>query len=108
MSRRSMINLGLVLATIAIFVVALVVGLSQGEFVGTDSAATDEITASDPSYTPWFTGFWSQPGGEVESGLFALQAALGAGVLGFVLGSYRSKRRAEAAGPQAPAAPTER
>ena len=31
--------------------------------------------------------------GEVESGLFALQAALGAGALGFVLGTMRERRR---------------
>ena len=96
-------NLALVAAVVAVFVVALGLGLSRGEFVGTDAAATDQIAISDPGYTPWFEGFWSQPGGEVESGLFALQAAIGAGVLGFVLGSYRAKHRA--ARPAAPEPP---
>ena len=32
-------------------------------------------------------------GGEVESGLFALQAAIGAGILGFVLGTFRERRK---------------
>lgn len=94
MSKRSMINLGLIVATAVLFVVVLKVGLSRGEFVGTDAAANDQIATSDPGYEPWFEGFWTQPGGEVESGLFALQAALGAGVLGFVLGTYRARHKA--------------
>lgn len=94
MSKRSMINLGLVVATVLLFVITLKIGLSRGEFVGTDSAANDQIAKSAPDYKPWFEGFWTQPGGEVESGLFALQAALGAGLLGFVLGTYRERRKA--------------
>lgn len=93
MSRRSLTNLGLVVATVALFIVTLKIGLSRGDFIGTDSAATDQIVTSDPGYEPWFEGFWTQPGGEVESGLFALQAALGAGLLGFALGTYRSRNR---------------
>ena len=36
---------------------------------------------------------------EVESGLFALQAALGGGVLGYALGRLRSRRTTPAAPP---------
>ena len=90
--RRVTINLLLVLGAVAVLVVALGVGLSRGEFGGTDATATEEITAIDGDYEPWFEPFWTQPGGEVESGLFALQAAIGAGILGFALGAYRERR----------------
>lgn len=99
MRRTTTVNLMLALAAVAVFIVALMIGTSNGEFVGTDSKANDEIAQSDPTYEPWFKPFWTQPGGEVESGLFALQAALGAGVLGFALGSFRERRRHPAAAP---------
>lgn len=95
--RSRTVNLLLVLAAAAVFGVALMIGTSHGDFVGTDSQANDEITQSDPGYEPWFSRSWTQPGGEVESGLFALQAALGAGVLGFALGSLRERRRSSVA-----------
>lgn len=91
--RRSTVNILLILATIAIFIVALAIGLDKGEFGGTDASATDEIAKVDADYEAWFEPIWTQPGGEVESGLFALQAAVGAGILGFVLGTYRERRK---------------
>lgn len=95
--RRAIINLSLLAAAVAIFVVALLLGGQRGDFGGTDASATGSIEAIDPGYRPWFQPLWQQPGGEVESGLFALQAALGAGVVGFALGSFRERRRARAA-----------
>jgi len=92
--RTTLTNLLLVAAAVAVFALTLAIGTSRGDFTGTDAAATDEIAAVDPDYEPWFTPLWTQPGGEVESGLFALQAGLGAGVLGFALGSLRERRRA--------------
>ena len=37
-------------------------------------------------YEPWFEPILEPASGEIESLLFALQAAIGAGVVGFVLG----------------------
>ncbi len=111
--RTAMTILWLLLAVVALFAITLSLGSSRGEFGGTDATATDEIAAVAPDYEPWFEPFWTQPGGEVESGLFALQAAIGAGILGFVLGSYRERRAGEraatagaAAGPRPDAATT--
>ena len=95
--RKALVDLALLVAAVAIFVLALTIGGHRGDFGGTDSSATASIEAVDPGYRPWFKPLWTQPGGEVESGLFALQAALGAGVVGFALGSFRERRRARAA-----------
>ena len=38
---------------------------------------------------------WEPPSGEIESLLFALQAAIGAGIIGYFLGYYRAKSRYE-------------
>ncbi|HHE31490.1 MAG TPA: energy-coupling factor ABC transporter substrate-binding protein [Chlorobaculum parvum] len=65
--------------------------LKHAEFGGSDDQAEQAITQLHPEYKPWFAPFWEPPGGEVESLLFALQAALGAGVLGYGLGFLRGK-----------------
>ncbi|MFQ9918367.1 MAG: energy-coupling factor ABC transporter substrate-binding protein [Flavonifractor plautii] len=47
--------------------------------------------SSNPDYEPWFEPILEPASGEVESLLFALQAAIGAGVVGFVLGRITKK-----------------
>ena len=58
----------------------------DAEFGGADGMAGELIEESDPDYEPWFQPIFEPASGEVESLLFALQAAIGAGVVGFVLG----------------------
>ena len=48
----------------------------------------------NPDYKPWFSPLVGELPPEVESGLFALQAALGAGFLGYALGTYRGRNKA--------------
>jgi cobalt/nickel transport protein len=40
-------------------------------------------------YKPWFSSIWEPPSGEIESLLFALKAALGAGFIGYYIGYVR-------------------
>jgi cobalt/nickel transport protein len=64
----------------------------QGSFAGSDGQAAKLIAESHADYTPWRGPLWKPPSSEIESLLFGLQAALGAGLLGYCLGFYRARR----------------
>jgi cobalt/nickel transport protein len=94
------LNLSLLLLAAAIAILPLLLPVTRGleePFAGTDGQAQAAITAAHPDYEPWFQPLWEPPSGEIESLLFALQAALGAGLLGYYLGLRRgqSQRRNE-------------
>jgi cobalt/nickel transport protein len=82
----------LLLAAVAIVTAPLVIPGIKGEFKGSDDQATEAIAAAKPDFKPWFAPVWQPPSNEIQSLLFALQAALGAGVLGYVIGRRRSGR----------------
>ena len=63
------------------------------EFGGADGAAGEAVLALDPDYEPWAESPIQLPGGETESLLFCLQAALGAGVLGFGFGFLAGRKK---------------
>lgn len=86
---------------VAMFVLSMVLGgrhTAEGEegFAGTDDAAAQ--AAEKAGAKPWIQPIFEPNSGEVESGLFALQAALGAGIVGYGLGRMagRKKGREEA------------
>lgn len=84
-------NLLLILAVLVIATVPLIL-LPNAEFGGADGQAEEAITEIDPDYQPWVESLLEPASGEIESLLFALQAAIGAGVVGFVLGRVTSKK----------------
>ncbi|QNP61927.1 energy-coupling factor ABC transporter substrate-binding protein [Streptomyces genisteinicus] len=99
MSRNAKINTLLVLIVVALAVLPLALGLGDHKeepFAGADAQAETAITELEPDYEPWFSPLYEPPSGEVESALFALQAALGAGVLAYYFGLHRGRRQAEA------------
>ena len=64
----------------------------DAEFGGADGMAGELIEESDPDYEPWFQPIFEPASGEVESLLFALQAAIGSGIVCFVLGRVTAKK----------------
>ena len=89
-------NLILILLVIAIAVFPLI-WKAGAEFGGADDQVKDVVAEINPEYQPWFEAIWSPPSSEVESFLFALQAALGAGVIGYWIGFQRGRRSTRAA-----------
>jgi cobalt/nickel transport protein len=62
-------------------------------FSGSDDQAKNMIGVIAPEYKPWFKPLMEPPSGEVASMLFSLQAALGAGFIGYYLGSAVTRAR---------------
>ena len=71
----------------------------EGKFSGTDDQAGKVITQIQPGYKPWFRSIWTPPSNEAASLLFALQAALGAGVLGYYFGLMRGRSQGRKGSP---------
>lgn len=80
----------LLLLTVALIIVPLVLN-SGAEYGGSDGEAESLITEIHPTYEPWFNSFYEPPSGEIESLLFSTQAALGAGFIGYYLGSRKRR-----------------
>ncbi len=82
-------------AVIALLViVTLAYGAGQGyEFGGADDGAEGVVEEVDPGYESWWSGIFGdyELPGETESLLFALQAAIGAIIIGFFIGRVTKK-----------------
>jgi cobalt transport protein len=64
---------------------------TRGTFAGSDDQAEEAVKTLDPAYVPWMKSVWKPPSEEVATMLFTLQAAIGAGVFGYVLGYLRCR-----------------
>ncbi len=83
----------LILSIIVIVLAVLpLITLKNAELAGADGLAETAITEINPDYEPWFSSLYEPASGEIESLLFAVQAALGAGVAGFILGRITAKK----------------
>lgn len=65
----------------------------DAEFGGSDGQAEEAIGEIAPKYEPWFHSIWEPPSGEIESLLFSLQAAVGAIIIGYVIGFGRARKK---------------
>lgn len=92
MNKRSKIVILLLIICAFIAVVPLAI-LKDTEFGGADGAAEELITQISPDYEPWIDNILEPPGGETESLLFCLQAAIGASILGFGFGYFIARKK---------------
>lgn len=81
-------NIILLIITVVLIVTPLILN-KNAEYGGADGEAEDLIGVVAPDYEPWFSSIYEPPSGEIESLLFSLQAALGAGVICYYLGYKR-------------------
>lgn len=94
MNKRENLILVLLVALIASFPL---IWHADAAFGGADDKVKDVVAEINPDYKPWATAWWKPPSAEVESFLFALQAALGAGFVGYWIGFQRGRRSGKAA-----------
>ena len=84
----------IILVVMVVLLAAFPLMMQSGDFAGSDDKAKDMISEVNPDYQPWFKSFWEPPSSEIESFLFALQAAIGAGFIGYFFGRYQGRRLA--------------
>ncbi len=72
--------------------------MSDAEFAGSDtigSSKVAEITGrSEEEFQPLIWQ-WAPPSGEIEAGIFALQAAIGGIMVGWVFGYWKGQKKRE-------------
>ncbi|MBS4025822.1 MAG: energy-coupling factor ABC transporter substrate-binding protein [Clostridia bacterium] len=89
LKRNSLLLMGCVI----FLAIAPLLMLNNADFGGADEAAKAAILEISPDYEPWFDFIWEPPSGEIESLLFALQAAIGTGFIGYYIWMRRQKAR---------------
>ena len=62
-------------------------------FKGSDDQASIAIKELAPGYKPWFKSIYNSPSPEIDTLLFALQAAIGAGFIGYYVGYSRGRAK---------------
>ena len=87
----------IVLALLPLWIVERPAAGPDGEavaiFGGSDDQAKNLIGQINPEYQPWFESLSEPASGEIASMLFALQAAIGAGFIGYYIGVGRTRER---------------
>ncbi|EGW41556.1 energy-coupling factor ABC transporter substrate-binding protein [Desulfosporosinus sp. OT] len=85
---------GLLLVIVAVLAFAPLFMTRGAQFAGADDQAEQAISSLNANYKPWFKPLWQPPSAEVESFLFALQAAIGSGFVFYYLGYSKGKSTA--------------
>ena len=94
MKLSKMAKTNIVLVTLAILLIIFPLVMNpNAEYGGADGEAEALITEIAPDYEPWFESFYEPPSGEIESLLFSVQAALGAGIIFYYLGYKKGQRK---------------
>lgn len=89
MKKSTRIVLGILVALLAILPLYL---NKDAEFGGADGQAEEIVLEMNDTFEPLLEPLFEPASGEIESVLFALQAAAGAGVIFYYLGYQKGKR----------------
>lgn len=93
MSKNKIVTILVLLLVCVVIAVFPLMTITDSEFGGADGQAEEAIALVNPSYQPWAESPLEVPGGETESLLFCLQAAIGAGVVGFGFGYLVARKK---------------
>lgn len=91
--KKNVILVVCLLLACALIVCIPLLTIHDSEFGGADGQAEEAISTIDPDYEPWASSILEPPGGETESLLFALQAAVGSGIIFFAFGYLVARKK---------------
>ena len=86
-SNNGKLTVILLLLVLAIIIIPQITQ-KGAEFGGADGEAEAAIGEINPDYEPWFSSFYEPASGELES-----LAALGAGIVGYYIGTTKTKKK---------------
>lgn len=90
------ININLVLLLLVVILIVSPFILNRdAAYEGSDGEAEAAISELNPDYEPWFTPVYEPKSGEIESLLFTLQGCIGTGIIAYVIGVQRGRRKRE-------------
>lgn len=91
------LSTGLIISGIIAIIILIAIPLlivRDSQFTGSDNAGSEAIMRIAPDYnSKWTTNWWTPPGGETESMLFALQATAGGILIGYLFGYLRGRQK---------------
>ena len=93
MKRRDVVLLLLVVVLVVVPLVVAKAPVGGTIFAGADDQAKTLVGTIAPDYQPWFEPVWTPPSSEIASLLFAVQAGLGCGFLGYYVGLSVGRRQ---------------
>ena len=92
---KRLVIAGIGMIVIVLLVIVPLVLLPNSTFVGADRAGADAIRQLAPQYdSGWARNWWTPPGTETESLLFALQATVGGLLIGYAFGFLHGRKSA--------------
>ena len=89
-SRKKLQNWLLIGGVVSLALLPLFI-VKEGKFGGADDQGKEAITKINPEYKPWFKSLMEPASSEIAGLLFAAQAAMGAGVVGYAIGLYKGR-----------------
>lgn len=92
-ARRSLIFTGAGIIAIVLLIALPLILLPNSKFIGADNVGANVIRQLAPQYdSGWVRNWWSPPGTETESLLFAFQATVGGLLIGYAFGFLHGRK----------------